>query len=129
MLSIDHLVLTVSDTQKTIAFYTKILGMNLEGCIPSGEAETRIALCFGAQKINLHPISHPYKPHAEKPLCGSVDICFISNESTHSWTETSTKHSVIIEKGSVQRTGTCEPITSLYLRNSDSNLIEVANQN
>lgn len=129
MLSIDHLVLTVSDTQKTVAFYTNILGMSLEEFIPPGATKARLALSFGTQKINLHPVSQPYKPHAEKPVCGSADICFISDKSIHSWIETFKKHSVIIEEGPVQRAGACGPITSLYLRDPDGNLIEIANQN
>ena len=66
MLSIDHLVLTVSDMQKTVAFYTNILGMALEEFIPPGATKPRLALIFGAQKINLHAVSQPYKPHAKK---------------------------------------------------------------
>ena len=129
MLSIDHLVLTVSDTQKSVAFYKNILGMTLEEFIPSGTTKARLALSFGTQKINLHPVSQPYKPHAKKPVCGSADICFMSDKSIHSWIETFKKHSVIIEEGPVQRTGACGLITSLYLRDPDGNLIEIANQN
>ena len=46
-----------------------------------------------------------------------------------SWIETFKKNSVIVEEGPVQRTGACGSITSLYLRDPDGNLIEIANQN
>ena len=47
--SIDHLVLTVKDLEKTIEFYTSLLGMKVERF-----GEGRVALKFGNQKINLH---------------------------------------------------------------------------
>ena len=46
---LDHLVLTVKNIDKTVNFYTKVLGMEKE--IFNG---TRVALKFGNQKINLH---------------------------------------------------------------------------
>ena len=48
--SIDHIVLTTRDLDKCIAFYTKVLGMQLENY-----GEGRIALRFGEQKFNVHP--------------------------------------------------------------------------
>ena len=46
---LDHLVLTVEDIPRSVAFYTKALGMR---SVSFGES--RIALSFGQQKINLH---------------------------------------------------------------------------
>jgi catechol 2,3-dioxygenase-like lactoylglutathione lyase family enzyme len=46
---LDHLVLTVKDIPRSVAFYTKVLGMN-EVVSRAG----RVALSFGRQKINLH---------------------------------------------------------------------------
>jgi catechol-2,3-dioxygenase len=46
---IDHIVMTVNDVEKTCAFYTKVLGMNV---VPS--CCERKVLSFGLQKINLH---------------------------------------------------------------------------
>ena len=47
--NLDHLVLTVKDIDKTVAFYTSVLGMD---SISFGQG--RRALVFGQQKINLH---------------------------------------------------------------------------
>lgn len=45
----DHLVLTVADVEATVAFYTRVLGMQ---AVTFGNG--RHALAFGAQTINLH---------------------------------------------------------------------------
>ena len=72
--SIDHLVLTTKNMNKAIFFYCDILGMTLESFTPSGGGEERKCLKFGNQKINLHHINSPYKPHANNPVSGAVDI-------------------------------------------------------
>jgi catechol 2,3-dioxygenase-like lactoylglutathione lyase family enzyme len=47
--SLDHLVLTVASIEKTAAFYSQVLGMEVRTF-----AQGRVALHFGRQKINLH---------------------------------------------------------------------------
>ncbi len=46
---IDHIVLTVADLNKTIDFYTNILGLKIVEF-----SAGRMALAFGNQKISLH---------------------------------------------------------------------------
>ena len=77
--SIDHIVLTTQDTDKSIQFYCGVLGMTLDRFTPAGSSSERLALCFGCQKINLHQASSPYMPHAQNPISGAVDICFLSD--------------------------------------------------
>ena len=45
--SIDHIVLTASDLDKTIAFYCDVLGMTLEDFTPSDGGEVRKRVCRG----------------------------------------------------------------------------------
>ena len=52
--SIDHIVLTSKDVDKTIFFYCDILGMKLEENIDEYKGKKRIYLKFGRQKINVH---------------------------------------------------------------------------
>ena len=52
--SIDHIVLTSKDVDKTIFFYCDILGMKLEENIDEYKGKKRIYLKFGSQKINVH---------------------------------------------------------------------------
>ena len=49
IVSIDHIVLTVADLQRTLDFYVRVLGMR-----EVDFANGRKALAFGSQKINLH---------------------------------------------------------------------------
>ena len=52
---IDHVVITVKDLNKTIDFYTNILGMKLEEFSSSlDDNQIRYALSLGSQKINIH---------------------------------------------------------------------------
>ena len=69
---LDHLVLTVKDIQATCEFYTKILGMK-----EVTFKQTRKALVFGQQKINLHQWKKEFEPKAALPTPGSEDLCFI----------------------------------------------------
>ena len=76
---IDHVVITVKDLDKTINFYTNILGMKLQKfSSSSNNNQIRYAVSFGSQKINIHEEKKPLKPNALKPSSGSMDICFIS---------------------------------------------------
>ena len=129
MLRIDHLVLTVSNITKTVDFYTNILGMTVQIFNPAGKSESRFALKFGTQKINLHLASNPFIPHAHLPCPGSADICFLSDEPIKNWIKKLDDLSIMIIEGPVNRTGANGPIISIYLRDPDGNLIEIANQN
>ncbi|MDO7907675.1 VOC family protein [Paenibacillus sp. JX-17] len=118
---IDHLVFTVRDLNKTIHFYTNVLGMEL---VTFGE--DRKALVFGHQKINLHEYGNEFEPKANKPLPGSEDLCFITSISIAEIVEHLDTQGIEIEEGPVQRTGAMAPITSVYIRDPDGNLIELS---
>ena len=128
IISIDHIVLTVKDMDKTILFYRDVLGMTLQSFYPEGATEKRYSLNFGNQKINLHQSDSPFNPHADKPLPGSTDICFLSSVSLDKWKSIFIKNDIIVEEGPVQRTGATGNILSLYVRDPDMNLIEISNK-
>ena len=121
--SLDHLVLTVADLDATIAFYTRVLGMEV---VTFGSG--RKALAFGAQKINLHCAGAEFKPHAAAPTRGSADLCFLTDVPLAAAAEHIRSCGVTIEEGPVPRTGATGPILSVYLRDPDGNLIEVSNR-
>jgi catechol 2,3-dioxygenase-like lactoylglutathione lyase family enzyme len=121
---LDHLALTVHDIEKTITFYVKAMGMQ-----PKSFAKDRRALIFGQQKINLHPADAPFKPHARQPTPGSADLCFISSTPISELIANLQSVGVAIEEGPVQRSGATGPITSVYFRDPDGNLLEVSNYN
>ncbi|MDV0440521.1 VOC family protein [Xanthomonas sacchari] len=119
---LDHLVLTVADIDATCAFYAQVLGMRV---VTFGEG--RKALAFGQQKINLHRHGHEFDPKARAPTPGSADLCLLTATPLAQVVEELRAAAVPIEQGPVQRTGARGPILSVYIRDPDGNLIEIAN--
>ncbi|MFC0211101.1 VOC family protein [Paenibacillus chartarius] len=119
--SLDHFVLTVKSLEKTIQFYTSVLGMK-EETFGNG----RKALRFGNQKINLHEAGHEFEPKALNPLPGSADLCFITEMDMEDVMNRLRKNGIEIEEGPVNRTGALGPIVSVYVRDPDNNLIELS---
>lgn len=120
---IDHLVLTVADLERTMDFYARVLGMT-----PVTFAAGRGALAFGHQKLNLHQLGHKLSPHAQCPTAGSADLCFVTTTPVDEVIAHLGAASVPVEEGPVERTGAVGPLRSVYFRDPDGNLIEVANQ-
>ncbi|MEL7211845.1 MAG: VOC family protein [Pseudomonadota bacterium] len=118
---LDHLVLTVASIDATCAFYETILGMQT---VTFGEG--RKALTFGKQKINLHEAGKEFEPKAHSPTKGSADLCFLLTGGLKDMEAHLTAHNIPIEEGPVPRTGATSPITSLYIRDPDANLIELS---
>lgn len=123
--ALDHLVLTVADIARSAAFYRDVLGMTVE-TFPVADGSTRTALTFGTQKINLHAAASPFKPHANTPMTGSADLCLLTNDPLSEWQSYLAEKDIIVIEGPVPRTGAQGPITSLYIRDLDQNLIEIS---
>jgi catechol 2,3-dioxygenase-like lactoylglutathione lyase family enzyme len=121
--SLDHLVLTVRDIEAAIGFYASVLGMRV---LTFGNG--RKALAFGAQKINLHLAGREFEPKAAVPTPGSADLCFLTEEPLESVVEQLRSSGVPVIEGPVLRTGATGPIRSVYVRDPDGNLIEIANR-
>lgn len=121
IVGLDHLVLTVASVEATIAFYRRALG--LEAVTFKG----RFALQIGDQKINLHEAGAEFQPHARAPTPGSGDLCLLSDEPVEAVAERLERQGIAVEEGPVARTGARSPLRSIYFRDSDGNLVEVAN--
>ncbi|WP_428306817.1 VOC family protein [Lacipirellula sp.] len=121
--SLDHLVLTVVDIEATLAFYATALGMT---AVTFGEG--RRALAFGAQKINLHEAGREFEPKAARPTPGSADLCFLTDVPLPEVIAHLSACGVAVVEGPVARTGAMGPICSVYVRDPDGNLVEIANQ-
>lgn len=122
---LDHLVLTVADIEATVAFYCDVLGMVRED-FHGTDGSPRVAVSFGMQKINLHREGQEFEPRAVRPMPGSADLCFLTEVPLETWQEHFDARGVPVIDGPVARTGAVGPITSLYVRDPDGNLIEVA---
>lgn len=120
--NIDHIVLTVADIEKSIQFYTRVLGFEVVRFHGN-----RIALTFGNQKINLHQKGREIEPKADKPTCGSADLCFISITNLEDAIRELEEKRIEIIEGIVERIGAVGKIKSVYFRDPDKNLIELSN--
>jgi catechol 2,3-dioxygenase-like lactoylglutathione lyase family enzyme len=118
---IDHLVLTVFDIERTLDFYSRVLGME-----PVTFAGGRRGLAFGRQKLNLHQAGREFEPKALRPAPGAIDICFITEQSLDDVMAQLRAQGVVIIQGPVDKTGALGPMKSLYFRDPDGNLIEVS---
>jgi catechol 2,3-dioxygenase-like lactoylglutathione lyase family enzyme len=121
--SLDHLVLTVLDIDATTRFYEQVLGMEHRV-----SAEGRHALHFGSQKINLHQINHTFEPKAALPTPGSADLCFLTDFSVERFLAHLKLNEIEPLEGPVSRQGARSWLLSVYIRDPDNNLIEVANE-
>ena len=119
---IDHIVLTVHDLERTIAFYSRVLGME-----PVTFAGGRRGLAFGRQKLNLHQAGREFEPKALAPAPGAIDLCFISETPLAGVIAKLQEQGVVIIEGPVDKTGALGPMKSVYFRDPDGNLIEVSN--
>ncbi|XP_053130188.1 glyoxalase domain-containing protein 5 [Hemicordylus capensis] len=119
---LDHLVMTVRSIEETVAFYSRVLGMEVVTF-----KRDRKALHFGKQKFNLHEVGKEFEPKAQRPMPGSLDICLVTEMPLEQLMVHLKACGVRIEEGPVARTGAVGPITSIYFRDPDQNLLEVSN--
>ena len=121
---LDHLVLTVKDVEASCAFYNRILGMQNVTFGPG-----RKAVIFGNQKINFHQQGRELEPKALRPTSGSGDLCFITTDPLADVIRHLRDCGVEIVQGPVERTGALGSMMSIYIRDPDQNLIEIATYN
>jgi len=121
---IDHVVLTTRDLSSCLRFYTEVLGMKLEKF--QTPTETRIALKFGNQKINVHEWGREFTPRAHVAAPGTLDLCFIASVPLEKVIEKLQQSEVRIIEGPVMKTGATSKIRSVYVRDPDLNLVEIS---
>lgn len=117
----DHIVLTVADVQRSLSWYVGVLGMT-----PVSFGNGRRAAQLGTSKINFHALDDPAPaPVATRRVPGAADICVVVPGPVPELLEHLAGHGIPIEVGPVRRTGARGPITSVYVRDPDRNLVEL----
>ncbi len=117
---LDHLVITTQDIDKCIAFYRDVLGLRHE--VKNGKH----AFYFGRQKINIHTRPAEFLPAAAQPTYGSQDLCLIAEGDINAIKSELKAKGYPIEEGVVLRHGALGEMHSIYLRDADGNLLEIA---
>ena len=121
---LDHLVINCRDVEVMASWYQRVLGMEMDSFGP----HNRTALRFGGQKINLRPRDATqedwFTGKAAAP--GSQDLCFIVTMAAEHVVSHLRECGVTIEQGPVEKAGALGTIKSVYCRDPDGNLIEIA---
>jgi catechol 2,3-dioxygenase-like lactoylglutathione lyase family enzyme len=121
---VDHIVLTTRDLAGCLRFYCDVLGMQAEKF--QTPTETRLALKFGNQKINIHEWGREFTPRAHVAAPGTLDLCFIASVSLEEVMAKLKNASIPVLEGPVMKTGATSKIRSVYVRDPDLNLIEIS---
>ena len=122
---LDHIVLTVSDIEETTRFYERALGFERE-LFRGPDGQPRYALRFGNQKINLQDRATDTPTKAKTPTLGAGDFCLIAALPLDQVLAHLRAQNIPIVAGPVPRRGALGPLRSLYVRDPDGNLVEVA---
>ena len=123
---IDHIVLNVADVQASAAWYARVLGMERE--VFDSRTGPRVAVKFGRQKINLRPMDASVEDWetGHNPIPGVQDLCFVVAVSGEDIAAHLRECGVTILDGPAPKYGALGPITSVYCRDPDGNLIEIS---
>lgn len=92
----------------------------------NGICGQRTALRAGSMRINLHPNPSPIEPQAKRPTVGAADFCVVTDVPADEMVAILDLRGIPVELGPVQRMGACGEMTSVYLRDPDQNLVELA---
>lgn len=122
---IDHIVLTVDDIEVSLAFYERVLGFERE-FFHGPDGQPRHALRFGRQKINLQDRRTDTPTKARHPTQGAGDFCLIATLSLDAVIAHLHAERITIEAGPVPRRGALGALASVYFRDPDGNLVEIA---
>ncbi len=118
--ALDHIVITTADIKQCCAFYEGILGLKHE--VINGHH----AFYFGQQKINVHCKPREFLPAAAYPTYGSQDFCFVVKGDICKIKQEIESKGYPVEKDVVIRNGALGIMQSIYLRDADGNLVELA---
>jgi catechol 2,3-dioxygenase-like lactoylglutathione lyase family enzyme len=126
--ALDHLVINVADVRRSTEWYCKVLGMQLEVFDPGQGKTPRTSLRFGNQKINVRPRDADKVEWftADHETAGSDDLCFLTSSSPADVVAHLNANGVAIEEGPVAKQGARGTLRSVYCRDPDGSLIEIA---
>ena len=106
----------------------KLVGMTREDIPPAPGKPPRTAMRFGRQKINLRPIAASKEDWftADHEAAGSEDLCFLTDATPAVVVQHLRAEGVAIVTGPGRRQGALGTLISVYCRDPDGNLIEIA---
>ncbi|VIO80941.1 Virulence protein [Bradyrhizobium ivorense] len=126
--ALDHLVINVTDVVRSVAWYSRILGMEVKVFDPGKGKTPRTSLVFGHQKINVRPRDADKVEWftADHEAAGSDDLCFLTASTPAEVVAHLKANGVKIEEGPVAKQGARGTLRSVYCRDPDGSLIEIS---
>jgi catechol 2,3-dioxygenase-like lactoylglutathione lyase family enzyme len=126
--ALDHLVIQVSDLEASAEWYARVLGMTREDAPPATGKPPRTAMRFGRQKINLRPIAASKEDWftADHEAAGGEDLCFLTDSTPEQVVQHLRAEGIAIVTGPGTRQGARGILMSVYCRDPDGSLIEIA---
>jgi catechol 2,3-dioxygenase-like lactoylglutathione lyase family enzyme len=117
---LDHVVIHVSDWDRSDAFYRDVLGAQL-----IERADGHRHYRFGDQQLNVHgPGTSPHPVAENEGEAGSADLCFVWDGPVEEAIEHLRSRRVEIVEGPSPRYGGRGQGTSVYFRDPDGSLLE-----
>jgi catechol 2,3-dioxygenase-like lactoylglutathione lyase family enzyme len=119
---LDHLVIAVSDWERSNTFYRDVLGAEVLE-IDRGRYAYRLP---DGRRLNVHGPGATPAPRAADPVRpGNSDLCFVWSGSPDDAVRHLRAHGVEPELGPSERTGARGRGTSVYFRDPDGSLLEL----
>lgn len=126
---LDHIVLNVGDIDRSIAFYTQVLGLKAERVQEFKEGKIRFpsVRINGDTIIDLFPMkAGPADPSGHKPERNLNHFCLVAEKEDFSGiVDYLKKQEVPIVQGPISRWGARGQATSVYFLDPDGNEIEI----
>jgi catechol 2,3-dioxygenase-like lactoylglutathione lyase family enzyme len=120
--ALDHVVVAVSEWERSNAFYRNVLGLDV---VEVEHGRYAYVLPDG-RRLNVHgPGSTPHPRAADPVRPGNSDLCFVWDGDAAGAVAHLERHGVAVELGPVARTGAGGPGTSVYFRDPDGSLLEL----
>jgi catechol 2,3-dioxygenase-like lactoylglutathione lyase family enzyme len=117
---LDHIVIAVSDWDRSNAFYRDVLGAELVE-LPRG----RWAYWLANSQLNVHGPGSKPEPVARVPVAGGgSDLCLRREGPIDDAVDHLESHDVEVELGPVERQGADGRGMSVYFRDPDGSLLE-----
>src|ERR1700743_519113 len=126
--ALDHLVIQVSDLEASAEWYARVLGITRGDVSPAPAKPPRTAMLVGRQKINLRPIATSKEDWftADHEAAGGEDLCFLTDSTPEQVVQHLRAQGVAIVTGPGPRQGAQGTLMSVYCRDPDGSLIEIA---
>jgi catechol 2,3-dioxygenase-like lactoylglutathione lyase family enzyme len=126
--ALDHPVIQVSDLEVSARWYERVLGMTRDDVPPAAGQPPRTEMKFGRQKINLRPVAMSKGAWftADHEAAGGEDLCFLTDSTPDAVVQHLQAQRVVIVAGPGPRRGAQGALMSVYCRDPDGSLIEIA---